>query len=50
MKFHKLIIDPADGKVLLSRDLSPMESMMMHFGMMHGMKSGMMKGAMMKGW
>ena len=29
MKFHKLIIDPADGKVLLSRELSPMESMMM---------------------
>ncbi len=41
MKFHKLIIDPADGKVLLSRELSPMESMMMKFGMMH---HGMMKG------
>ena len=51
MKFHKLLIDPADGKVLLSRELSPMESMMMHFGMMHhGMKEGMKKGGMMKGW
>ena len=51
MKFHKLLIDPADGKVLLSRELSPMESMMMHFSMMHhGMKEGMMKGGMMKGW
>ena len=45
MKFHKLIIDPADGKVLLSRELSPMESMMMKLGMMH---HGMMKGGMMK--
>ena len=52
MKFHKLIIDPADGKVLLSRELSPMESMMMKLGMMHHgmMKEGMMKGGMMKGW
>ena len=52
MNFHKLIIDPADGKVLLSRELSPMESMMMNFGMFHHgmMKEGMMKGNMMKGW
>jgi len=52
MKFHKLIIDPGDGKVLLSRELSPIESMKMHFGMMHGgmMDDGMMKGEMKKGW
>ena len=52
MKFHKLLIDPADGKVLLSRELSPMESMMMHFGMMHHgmMKEGMKEGGMKKGW
>jgi hypothetical protein len=35
MKFHKVIIDPADGKILLSRELSKMESVMMHHGMMH---------------
>ena len=52
MKFHKLIIDPADGKVLLSRELSPMESMMMRFGMFHHgmMKQGMMEDNKMKGW
>lgn len=52
MKVHKLVIDPADGKVLLSRELSPMESMMMKLGMMHHgmMKGGMMKGNMMKEW
>ena len=52
MKVHKLVIDPADGKVLLSRELSPMESMMMKLGMMHHgmMKGGMMKGSMMKEW
>jgi uncharacterized membrane protein YkoI len=52
MNVHKLVIDPADGKVLLSRELSPMESMMMKLGMMHHgmMKGGMMKGNMMKGW
>jgi hypothetical protein len=52
MKVHKVVIDPADGKVLLSRELSPMESMMMKLGMIHhGMtKQGMMKGNMMKGW
>src|SRR5262245_36849172 len=50
MKFHKLIIDPADGKVLLSRELTPMESMMMHFGMFHHgmMKQGMMEQGMME--
>ena len=47
MKFHKLIIDPADGKVLLSRELSPIESKMMSFGMFH---HGMMKEGMKKGW
>ena len=34
-KMHKLIIDPSDGKILLSRELSGFESMMiMHQGMM----------------
>jgi hypothetical protein len=52
MKFHKLIIDPADGKVLLSRELSPIETKMMGFAMFHHgmMNEGMMKGNMMKGW
>ena len=52
MKFHKLLIDPADGKVLLSRELSPMESMKMQFGMFHHgmMKQGMMEDNKMKGW
>jgi hypothetical protein len=37
-KVHKLIIDPADGKILLSRELSGFAAMMM---MMHqGMKDG----------
>jgi hypothetical protein len=37
-KVHKLIIDPADGKIRLSRELSGFEAMMM---MMHqGMKDG----------
>jgi uncharacterized membrane protein YkoI len=50
MKVHKLIIDPADGKVLLSRELSPMESMMMKLGMMHNdmMNKGKWKEGMMK--
>ena len=47
MKFHKLIIDPADGKVLLSRELSPIESKMMSFSMFH---HGIMKEGMTKGW
>ena len=52
MKFHKLIIDPADGKVLLSRELSPIESKMMSFAMFHHgmMKEGMKEGGMKKGW
>jgi hypothetical protein len=52
MKFHKLIIDPADGKVLLSRELTPIESKMMSFAMFHHgmMKEGMMKEGMTKGW
>jgi len=52
MKFHKVIIDPADGKILLSRELSEMESIMMHHGMMHHgmMHQDMMgKGNMMHG-
>ena len=50
MKFHKIIIDPADGKILLSRDLSEMESVMMHHGMMHNdmMNKGKWKEGMMK--
>ena len=36
-KVHKLIIDPADGKILLSRELSGFEAMMM---MHQGMRSG----------
>ena len=51
MKFHKLIIDPADGKVLLSRELSPIESKMMSFSMFHhGMMKEGMKEGMTKGW
>ena len=51
MKFHKIIIDPADGKILLSRELSEMESVMMHHGMMHNdmMNKGKWKEGMMKG-
>ena len=38
-KVHKIIIDPADGKILLSRELSEFESMMiMHQGMTMGGK------------
>ena len=50
MKFHKIIIDPADGKILLSRELSEMESVMMHHGMMHNdmMNKGKWKEGMMK--
>ena len=58
-KLHKIIIDPADGKILLSRELSGME-LMMHQGMMMGrgmmdngvmMGRGMMdNGVMMRGW
>lgn len=36
-KVHKLIIDPANGKILLSRELSGFEAMMM---MHQGMKDG----------
>jgi hypothetical protein len=48
-KVHKVIIDPANDKILLSRELSGFESMMM---MHEGMKSGhgmMDKGMMDKG-
>jgi len=45
-KMHKIIIDPSDGKILLSRELSGFESMMiMHQGMM--MDRGMMDRGMM---
>ena len=49
-KLHKIIIDPADGKILLARELSVGElMMMMHQGMMMG--RGMMdNGMMMQGW
>ena len=51
-KMHKVIIDPSDGKILLSRELSGFESMMiMHQGMtMRGqrmMSNGMMDRGMM---
>jgi uncharacterized membrane protein YkoI len=46
-KLHKIIIDPADGKILLARELSGMELMMMHQGMMMG--RGMMDNGMMMG-
>ena len=51
-KVHKIIIDPADGKILLSRELSEFESMMiMHQGMTMGGKgmtgNGMMDRGMM---
>jgi uncharacterized membrane protein YkoI len=58
-KLHKIIIDPADGKILLARELSGMELMMMHQGMMgrgmmdNGMMMGrgmMDNGMMMEGW
>jgi hypothetical protein len=59
-KLHKIIIDPADGKILLARELSVGELMMMHQGMMMGrgmMDNGMMmgrgmmdNGMMMEGW
>ena len=57
-KMHKLIIDPSDGKILLSRELSEFESMMIiHQGlMMRGqrmMNDGMMGKGMMssgEGW
>ena len=58
-KLHKIIIDPADGKILVSRELSGMELMMMHQGMMgrgmmdNGMMMGrgmMDNGMMMEGW
>jgi len=44
-KLHKIIIDPADGKILLERELSGRELMMMHQGMMM-----MHQGMMMGGW
>lgn len=52
-KMHKVIIDPSDGKILLSRELSGFESMMvMHQGMaMRGQR--MMSNEMMgrgEGW
>jgi hypothetical protein len=48
-KLHKIIIDPANGSILLSRELSETESMMMiHHGMMMGRgmmdNNGMMMG------
>jgi hypothetical protein len=51
-KLHKIIIDPADGKILLARELSGMELMMMHQGMMDNgmmMGRGMMDNGMMMG-
>jgi hypothetical protein len=45
-KLHKIIIDPADGKILLSRELSGVELMMMHQGMVG---RGMMDNGMMMG-
>ena len=49
-KMHKIIIDPSDGKILLSRELSGFESMMiMHQGMMmRGQR--MMGNGMMGSW
>ena len=46
-KLHKIIIDPADGRILLARELSIGELMMMHQGMMMG--RGMMDNGMMMG-
>jgi uncharacterized membrane protein YkoI len=46
-KIHKIIIDPADGEILLARELSGREAMMMHQGMMTG--RGMMDNEMMTG-
>ena len=46
-KLHKIIIDPANGTILLSRELSEMELMMIHHGMMMG--HGMMNNGMMMG-
>jgi len=47
-KVHKLIIDPSNGKILLSRELSGFEALMMlHQGMNsggHGMSIGMNSG------
>jgi len=49
-KVHKIIIDPADGKILLSRELSEFESMMiMHQGMTMGGKGMMDRGMMDRG-
>ena len=49
-KLHKIIIDPADGKILLSRELSDFESMMiMHQGMTMGGKGMMDRGMMDRG-
>jgi uncharacterized membrane protein YkoI len=46
-KAHKVIIDPANGKILLSRELSEFESVMiLHQGMMMG-GQGFMGGGMM---
>jgi hypothetical protein len=45
-KLHKIIIDPADGKILLARELSGMELKIMHQGMMD---NGMMDNGMMMG-
>ena len=36
-KVHKLIVDPADGKILLSRELSGFEALMM---LHHGVRGG----------
>ena len=49
-KMHKLIIDPSAGKILLSRELSGFESMMiMHQGMMMRGQGMMSDGMMGKG-
>jgi uncharacterized membrane protein YkoI len=46
-KIHKIIIDPANGSILLSRELSEIELMMIHQGIMMG--RGMMDNGMMMG-
>jgi uncharacterized membrane protein YkoI len=46
-KLHKIIIDPADGKILLTRELSGRELMIINQGMMMG--RGMMDNGMMMG-
>jgi uncharacterized membrane protein YkoI len=49
-KVHKVIIDPTNGKILLSLELSEFESMiMMHQGMMMGGHGMMDRGVMDQG-